>query len=80
MSRKKLWLIIGGAVGVVVLAGGAVFALTRSDSNNEAAPEVTTSTTTTTVPLPVWPLTGLPDAKANGPDAPGDCREDGQQS
>lgn len=70
MSRKKLWLIIGGAVAVVVLAGGAVFALTRSDSENQAEPEATTSTTTTTVPLPVWPLTGLPDAKANGPAHP----------
>jgi len=70
MSRKKLWLIIGGAVAVVVLAGGAIFALTRSDSKNEAEPEATTSTTTTTVPLPVWPLTGLPDAKANGPARP----------
>lgn len=70
MSRKKLWLIIGGAVAVVVIAGGTVFALTRSDSKDAAEPEPTTSTTTTTAPLPVWPLTGLPDAKAAGPAHP----------
>ena len=70
MSRKKLWLIIGGAVAVVVIGSGTVFALTRSDSNNQADTEPTTSTTTTTKPLPVWPLTGLPDAKASGPAHP----------
>ena len=70
MSRKKLWMIIGGAVAVVVIAGGVVFALTRSDSDRAAEPEPTTTTTTTTAPLPVWPLTGLPDAKASGPAHP----------
>ena len=70
MSRKKLWLIIGGAVAAVILAGGIVFALTRSDSKKQADSEPTTSTTTTTAPLPVWPLTGLPDAKASGPAHP----------
>jgi len=70
MSRKKLWSIIGGAVAVVILAGGIIFALTRSDSKNQADSEPTTSTTTTTAPLPVWPLTGLPDAKASGPAHP----------
>lgn len=70
MSRKKLWLIIGGAVAAVLVIGGGVFALTRSDSKKAAEPEPTTTTTTTTAPLPVWPLTGLPDAKASGPAHP----------
>jgi len=70
VTRKKLWLIIGGAVAVVVIVGGAVFALTRSGSDETVEPEPTTSTTTTTAPLPVWPLTGLPDAKAAGPEHP----------
>jgi hypothetical protein len=65
MTRKKLWMIIGGSVGVLVIVGGAVFALTRSDSTESANPDPTTTTTTTT--LPVWPLTGVPDAKASGP-------------
>lgn len=68
MTRKKLWMIIGGSVGVLVIAGGAVFALTRSDSTESATPDPTTTTTTTT--LPVWPLTGVPDAKASGPAHP----------
>jgi hypothetical protein len=68
MTRKKLWMIIGGSVGVLVIAGGAVFALTRSDSTESATPDPTTTTTTTT--LPVWPLTGVPDAKASGPARP----------
>jgi len=50
MTRKKLWMIIGGSVGVLVIAGGAVFALTRSDSTESATPDPTT-TTTTTLPL-----------------------------
>ena len=66
MTRKKLWMIIGGSVGVLVIAGGAVFALTRSDSTESATPDPTTTTTT----LPVWPLTGVPDAKASGPAHP----------
>lgn len=70
MTRKKLWLIIGGAIAVVVIAGGVVFALTRSDSNESAEPEAPSTSTTTTAPLPVWPLTGLPDAKAGGPAHP----------
>jgi len=70
MSRKKLWIIVAGAVAIVLVAGGVVFALTRSDSRQAAEPEPTTSTTTTTAPLPVWPLTGLPDAKAAGPAHP----------
>ena len=71
MTRKKLWLITGGAVAVILIAGGIVFALTRSDSTETVEPEPsTTTTTTTTIPLPVWPLTGLPDAKANGPARP----------
>ena len=68
MTRKKLWMIIGGSVGVLVIVGGAVFALTRSDSTESANPDPTTTTTTTT--LPVWPLTGVPDAKASGPAHP----------
>ena len=68
MTRKKLWMIIGGSVGVLVIVGGAVFAFTRSDSSESAIPEPTTTTTTTT--LPVWPLTGVPDAKASGPAHP----------
>ena len=68
MTRKKLWMIIGGSVGALVIVGGVVFALTRSDSTESAIPEPTTSTTTTT--LPVWPLTGVPDAKASGPAHP----------
>lgn len=68
MTRKKLWMIIGGSVGVLVIVGGAAFALTRSDSTESAIPEPTTTTTTTT--LPVWPLTGVPDAKASGPAHP----------
>jgi hypothetical protein len=65
-----LWFGLGGAVAVLVIAGGLVFALTRSDPNEAAEPEPTTTTTTTTIPLPVWPLTGLPDAKAGGPPHP----------
>ena len=68
MTRKKLWMIIGGSVGALVIVGGVVFALTRSDSTESAIPEPTTTTTTTT--LPVWPLTGVPDAKASGPAPP----------
>ena len=68
MTRKKLWMIIGGSVGALVIVGGVVFALTRSDSTESAVPEPTTTTTTTT--LPVWPLTGVPDAKASGPAHP----------
>ena len=68
MTRKKLWMIIGGSVGALVIVGGVVFALTRSDATESAIPEPTTSTTTTT--LPVWPLTGVPDAKASGPAHP----------
>jgi hypothetical protein len=68
VTRKKLWMIIGGSVGALVIVGGVVFALTRSDSTESAIPEPTTSTTTTT--LPVWPLTGVPDAKASGPAHP----------
>jgi hypothetical protein len=68
VTRKKLWMIIGGSVGALVIVGGVVFALTRSDSTESVIPEPTTSTTTTT--LPVWPLTGLPDAKASGPAHP----------
>jgi len=68
MTRKKLWMIIGGSVGVLVIVGGAVFAFTRSDSSESAIPEPTATTTTTT--LPVWPLTGVPDAKASGPAHP----------
>ena len=68
MTRKKLWMIIGGSVGALVIAGGVVFALTRSDSTESAIPEPTTTTTTTTLPL--WPLTGVPDAKASGPAHP----------
>ena len=68
MTRKKLWMIIGGSVGAVVIVGGLAFALTRSDSTESAVPEPTTTTTTTT--LPVWPLTGVPDAKASGPAHP----------
>ena len=68
MTRKKLWMIIGGSVGALVIVGGIVFALTRSDSTESAIPETTTTTTTTT--LPVWPLTGVPDAKASGPAHP----------
>lgn len=67
MTRKKLWMIIGGSVGALVIVGGVVFALTRSDSTESAVPEPTTTTTTT---LPVWPLTGVPDAKASGPAHP----------
>ena len=70
MTRKKLALIIGGAAAALLLVGGAVFALTRSDSTKSAEPEPTTSTTTTTAPLPVWPLTGVADAKASGPAHP----------
>ena len=71
MTRKRLWLIIGGAVAAVLIGGGLIFALTRSDSTESGQPEPsTTSTTTTTVPLPVWPLTGLPDARAGGPAHP----------
>ena len=70
MTRKRLWFGLGGAVAVLVIAGGLVFALTRSDPNEAAEPEPTTTTTTTTIPLPVWPLTGLPDAKAGGPPHP----------
>ena len=69
MTRKKLWMIIGGSVGALVIVGGVVFALTRSDSTESAIPEPTTTTTTTTT-LPVWPLTGVPDAKASGPAHP----------
>jgi len=61
-------MIIGGSVGALVIVGGVVFALTRSDSTESAVPEPTTTTTTTT--LPVWPLTGVPDAKASGPAHP----------
>jgi len=68
VTRKKLWMIIGGSVGALVIVGGVVFALTRSDSTESAVPEPTTTTTTTT--LPVWPLTGVPDAKASGPAHP----------
>ncbi len=68
MTRKKLWMIIGGSVGALVIVGGVVFALTRSDATESAVPEPTTTTTTTT--LPVWPLTGVPDAKASGPAHP----------
>ena len=64
MTRKKLWMIIGGSVGALVIVGGVVFALTRSDSTESAVPEPTTTT------LPVWPLTGVPDAKASGPAHP----------
>jgi hypothetical protein len=70
MTRKKLWMIIGGSVGALVIVGGVVFALTRSDSTESAIPETTTTTTTTTTTLPVWPLTGVPDAKASGPAHP----------
>jgi Protein of unknown function (DUF3048) N-terminal domain/Protein of unknown function (DUF3048) C-terminal domain len=70
MNRKKLALIIGGAVAVLLIAGGVVFALTRSDSTKSAEPEPKASTTTTTAPLPVWPLTGVADAKASGPAHP----------
>ena len=68
MTRKKLWMIIGGSVGALVIVGGVVFAFTRSDSTESVIPETTTTTTTTT--LPVWPLTGVPDAKASGPAHP----------
>jgi hypothetical protein len=68
VTRKKLWMIIGGSVGALVIVGGVVFALTRSDATESAVPEPTTTTTTTT--LPVWPLTGVPDAKASGPAHP----------
>ncbi len=70
MTRKKLALIIGGAVAALLVVGGAVFALTRSDSTKTAESEPTVSTTTTTAPLPVWPLTGVADAKASGPAHP----------
>ncbi len=70
MTRTKLWMIIGGSVGAMVIVGGVVFALTRSDSTESAIPETTTTTTTTTTTLPVWPLTGVPDAKASGPAHP----------
>ncbi len=70
MNRKKLSLIIGGAVAVLLVIGGVVFALTRSDSTNDAGSEPKASTTTTTAPLPVWPLTGVADAKASGPAHP----------
>lgn len=71
MTRKKLWLITGVAAAIVLVGGGIVFALTRSDSTETVKPDPSTSsTTTTTIPLPLWPLTGLPDAKANGPAHP----------
>lgn len=65
MTRKKLWLIIGGAIAFVLVAGGVVFALTRSGSEEATDGEPVVSTTTTTVALPVWPLTGVADAKAD---------------
>ncbi|MCX6510565.1 MAG: DUF3048 domain-containing protein [Actinobacteria bacterium] len=70
MTRKKLALIIGGAVAALLVVGGAVFVLTRSDSTKAAESEPTTSTTSTTAPLPVWPLTGVANAKASGPAHP----------
>ena len=70
MTRKRLWFAIGGAVAVLLIAGGIAFVLTRSESEEAVEPEPTTTTTTTTIPLPVWPLTGLPDAKAGGPPHP----------
>ena len=39
MTRKKLWMIIGGSVGALVIVGGVVFALTRSDSTESAIPD-----------------------------------------
>ncbi len=63
MTRKKLLIIIGSALGAVIVIGGVVFALTRGggEAAQDTPAETTTSTTTT---LPVWPLTGLPDANA----------------
>ena len=70
MTRKKLALIIGGAAAALLVVGGVAFALIRSDSTETAESEPTVSTTTTTAPLPVWPLTGVADAKASGPAHP----------
>jgi hypothetical protein len=59
--RKSL-IIIG--VAVLIVAGVVAFVTVRR--NNSANTVATTSTTTTTVPIPIAPLTGLPDPTGAG--------------
>lgn len=64
MTRRRAAIIAGVAV-VVLAIGGIIVAVLRSRSGpHDEVAEVTTTTSTTTTTLPVWPLTGLPDAAA----------------
>ena len=63
MNRRNK-LLIGGAVGVLVIAGVVVAVASGGGGKKRAAPTTATATTlgpTTTQPPPVAPLTGLPD-------------------
>jgi len=57
MRRRFLFVVLSVVLGMSLLAAAC-------GSSSKSEPPEETTTTTTAPPLPTWPLTGLPDAKA----------------